>query len=248
MSTSRSTGITSSRSTATPTVRTTNAGRCWAPGPSRRRACRSARWSRATRTATPNCWPTWRAPSTTSATAGSILGIGSGWKQKDYDEYGYEFGTAGSRLDDLAGRVSADQATAGQAQSAAPTRDIPILIGGGGEKKTLRLVAEYGDIWHSFSDSSEYPRKAEILARPLRRRRPRSRGHRAVRGRLRRQPGCAARGGRRAGRARGDDADGRRQRARLRPDAAPRRCAAGATGAHRLTAEAGEQLRGGHAP
>ncbi len=43
-STSRSTGITSSRSTAIPTARTTSAGRCWAPGPSRRRASRSARW------------------------------------------------------------------------------------------------------------------------------------------------------------------------------------------------------------
>ncbi len=40
-----------------------------------------------------------------------------------------------------------------------------MLIGGGGEKKTLRLVAEHGDIWHSFSDSREYPQKADVLAR-----------------------------------------------------------------------------------
>jgi len=92
-----------------------------------------------------------------------ILGIGSGWKQKDYDEYGYEFGTAGGRLDDLAEALP--RITSRLAKlNPQPTREIPILIGGGGEKKTLRLVAEYANIWHSFSDSAEYPRKAEILA------------------------------------------------------------------------------------
>jgi probable F420-dependent oxidoreductase len=92
-----------------------------------------------------------------------ILGIGSGWKQKDYDEYGYEFGTAGGRLDDLAEALP--RITSRLAKlNPQPERDIPILIGGGGEKKTLRLVAEYANIWHSFSDSAEYPRKAEILA------------------------------------------------------------------------------------
>lgn len=93
-----------------------------------------------------------------------ILGIGSGWKDKDYVEYGYEFGTAGSRLDDLAAALPRIKSRLSKLNPP-PTRDIPVLIGGGGERKTLRLVAEYADIWHSFTSIDEYPAKSAVLER-----------------------------------------------------------------------------------
>ncbi|MET0296380.1 MAG: LLM class F420-dependent oxidoreductase [Microbacterium sp.] len=91
-----------------------------------------------------------------------IFGTGSGWFQRDYDEYGYEFGTAGSRLDALATDLDRIE-TRWNKLNPPPTRRIPVMIGGKGEQKTLRLVARHADIWHSFVTADELPHKISVI-------------------------------------------------------------------------------------
>jgi probable F420-dependent oxidoreductase len=93
-----------------------------------------------------------------------ILGIGAGWFERDYAEYGYEFGTAGSRIAAL-GRALPRIRARWPKLNPPPTRSIPVLVGGGGERKTLRLVAEHADIWHGFGDPETLAHKNAVLDR-----------------------------------------------------------------------------------
>jgi probable F420-dependent oxidoreductase len=94
-----------------------------------------------------------------------ILGIGAGWFRKDYDEYGYEFGkTPGYRLSDLAQALPRIENRLNRLNPP-PSRKIPVLIGGGGEQKTLRLVAKHADVWHSFGDQATFAHKSSVLDR-----------------------------------------------------------------------------------
>lgn len=108
-----------------------------------------------------------------------ILGLGGGWKEDEYRSYGYPFPSVKTRLEELEEAAiilktmwSTRPATfAGrhyQIHDAycepRPDPPIPLLIGGGGETKTLAIVARHADWWNFNSCPPEtYARKVAIL-------------------------------------------------------------------------------------
>lgn len=91
-----------------------------------------------------------------------ILGLGAGWNRRDHDEYGYVFGTPGSRLALLESGLRRIETRMARLNPP-PRRPIPILVGGGGEKKTLRYTARHADIWHGSGSPDVIRRKSAIL-------------------------------------------------------------------------------------
>src|SRR3954447_12758638 len=122
----------------------------------------------------------------------AVMGIGGAWFEGEHRAFGLDFGSGfGQRLDWLRGAAAAPPppprggAAArrwwldGEEVRSPPggryafdplrvlprpvQRHLPMMIGGSGERKTLRIVAEYADIWNAFGTPETLARKDEIL-------------------------------------------------------------------------------------
>jgi F420-dependent oxidoreductase-like protein len=112
----------------------------------------------------------------------AILGIGAAWNESEHLGYGFAFPPVRERLDRLEEALQICRAMFTQERATfagrhyqtnealnypRPVRSngIPILVGGGGEKRTLRLVAQYADACNFFGDLPGIKHKIEVLAR-----------------------------------------------------------------------------------
>ena len=79
-----------------------------------------------------------------------IMGLGAGWFRRDYERYGYEFGTRASRIRALGRAVPEIRERLDTGLTPPPLRRMPMQIAGVGLTLTMPIVARHADIWHAF--------------------------------------------------------------------------------------------------
>jgi F420-dependent oxidoreductase-like protein len=107
-------------------------------------------------------------------------GLGAGWYQQEFEAYGYDFPSAGARIGyledtvEILKRMWRDEAATYQGKYAS-VKDAycdpkpvqrprpPLWIGGGGEKKTLRVVAKHADYANIGGSVETFVRKRDVL-------------------------------------------------------------------------------------
>jgi alkanesulfonate monooxygenase SsuD/methylene tetrahydromethanopterin reductase-like flavin-dependent oxidoreductase (luciferase family) len=111
----------------------------------------------------------------------AIMGIGGAWNELEHQAFGIDFGTGfGQRLDWLAEAAPAIRTLLDGGEVTSPPggryafdqlriaplpvqAHLPILIGGAGEKKTLRIIAQHADMWNVFGTPETVAHKDAIL-------------------------------------------------------------------------------------
>ena len=108
----------------------------------------------------------------------AILGLGAGWHEPEHRAFGYGFPSLGERISrlDEAGHVARGLldgetmtfdgdwvAVDGLRNDPSPVGHLPLLIGGSGERRTLRIVARDADIWNGEGDPETFVRKNAVL-------------------------------------------------------------------------------------
>ncbi|GII66833.1 LLM class F420-dependent oxidoreductase [Sphaerisporangium krabiense] len=79
-----------------------------------------------------------------------VLGLGAGWFERDYAEYGYEFRPGPERAEALEGYVERVKARLAKLNPP-PLGEIPLMIGGDGKRVVLRTVARHADAWNTMA-------------------------------------------------------------------------------------------------
>jgi probable F420-dependent oxidoreductase len=91
-----------------------------------------------------------------------ILGLGAGNSERDHQEYGFAWGTPVERLRALRDGLKRIKARLAKLNPP-PVGALPILIGGGGEQVTLRLVAEFADMSNTPGPPDVVRHKNQVL-------------------------------------------------------------------------------------
>jgi F420-dependent oxidoreductase-like protein len=108
-----------------------------------------------------------------------VLGMGAGWQENEHRAYGLEFYTVGERLRRLEEACQVIKALLSERRASfegryyrledaplepKPVQDpLPLMIGGGGEKVTLRIAARYADEWNVWGDVDRLRQKMGVL-------------------------------------------------------------------------------------
>jgi alkanesulfonate monooxygenase SsuD/methylene tetrahydromethanopterin reductase-like flavin-dependent oxidoreductase (luciferase family)/predicted kinase len=110
----------------------------------------------------------------------AFCGVGAGWWEREHQAFGLPFPSARDRLDQLETTVETMRALWAPGTKAyfgrrvslpettcypRPVGRIPILVGGSGEQRTLRIAAELGDGCNVPADAATVPRKIQVLHR-----------------------------------------------------------------------------------